>query len=449
MFLRIYFCLYWKMEKTMSVSKRKTSAGVTEEYHYAFMQNGKRFFGVCEGCKTKAEAEAFENNLKKTAKNAAAQKTPIAIIENFRQVLTGGEKIPLDQAFKMASAKPRKKNPSANALQYKKNIWMDFVCFMNEQYPNIEHLAAVTKHHAEEYISLIRESGRYKKEFSYQRNGKTLVSGSQKGISSHTANFYLAVCKEVFTLLASDAGLTANPFNIVKLISEEAERQAFSEEELILIRDHLDDFTRPLFSIAIATALREGDICTLKWSDVDFHENVIRRKMNKTGLCVEIPISADLKEFLLSRKDGNDSDYIFPVHAEMYQKNPSGVSYRIKAFLEKLGIKTTVVPKGRTRAVSVKDLHSCRHTFCYYAGLRGIPLSVVQGILGHMSPEMTKRYNAHASLEAKRKNMRLMENFMGLTESSPAEEPEREELRRLADSLPIETVREMLKTARG
>lgn len=433
----------------MSVSKRKTSAGVTEEYHYAFMQNGKRFFGVCEGCKTKAEAEAFENNLKKTAKNAAAQKTPIAIIENFRQVLTGGEKIPLDQAFKMASAKPRKKNPSANALQYKKNIWMDFVCFMNEQYPNIEHLAAVTKHHAEEYISLIRESGRYKKEFSYQRNGKTLVSGSPKGISNRTANFYLAVCKEVFSLLANDAGLTANPFDIVKLNSEEAERQAFSEEELVLIRDNLDDFTRPLFTIAIATALREGDICTLKWSDVDFCENVIRRKMNKTGLCVEIPISDDLKEFLLSYRNGNDSDHIFPVHAEMYQKNPSGVSYRIKAFLEKLGIKTTVVPKGRTRAVSVKDLHSCRHTFCYYAGLRGIPLSVVQGILGHMSPEMTKRYNAHASLEAKRKNMRLMENFMGLTECSSAEEPEREELRRLADSLPIETVRKILKSARG
>ena len=433
----------------MSVSKRKTSAGFTEEYHYAFMQNGKRFSGVCEGCKTKAEAEAFENNLKKTAKNAAAQKTPIAIIENFRQILTGGEKIPLDQAFILASAKPRKRNPSVNALQYKKNVWMDFCCFMNEQYPNTEHLAAVTKRHAEEYISLIRDAGRYKKEFSYQRNGKTLVSGSPKGISNRTANFYLAVCKEVFSLLANDAGLTANPFDIVKLNSEEAERQAFSEEELVLIRDNLDDFTRPLFTIAIATALREGDICTLKWSDVDFCENVIRRKMNKTGLCVEIPISDGLKEFLLSYRNGNDSDHIFPVHSEMYQKNPSGVSYRIKAFLEKLGIKTTVVPKGRTRAVSVKDLHSCRHTFCYYAGLRGIPLSVVQGILGHMSPEMTKRYNAHASLEAKRKNMRLMENFMGLTECSSAEEPEREELRRLADSLPIETVRKILKSARG
>lgn len=429
----------------MSVSKRKTSAGVTEEYHYAFMQNGKRFFGVCEGCKTKAEAEAFEYNLKKTAKDAAAQKTPIAIIENFRQVLTGGCEIPLEDAFRIASAKPRKKIPSVNVQQYKMNAWADFVAFMKERYPNIEQLSAVLKKHAEEYIALIRLSGRYKKEFSYQRNGKTLTGVSSKGISNRTANFYLTSCKEVFSLLASDAGLITNPFDIVKLDCEEEERQAFSEEELILIRDHLDDFTRPLFSIAIATALREGDICTLKWSDVDFHENVIRRKMNKTGLCVEIPISAGLKEFLLSRKDGNDSDYIFPVHAEMYQKNPSGVSYRIKAFLEKLGIKTTVVPKGRTRAVSVKDLHSCRHTFCYYAGLRGIPLSVVQGILGHMSPEMTKRYNAHASLEAKRKNMRLMENFMGLTESSPAEEPEREELRRLADSLPIETVREMLK----
>ena len=168
--------------------------------------------------------------------------------------------------------------------------------------------------------------------------------------------------------------------------------------------------------------------------------------MNKTGRFVEIPISGDLRGYLLQQKSGNDSEYVFPEHAAMYQKNPSGISYRIKTFLEKLGIKTTVVPPGRSRAVSVKDLHSCRHTFCYYAGLRGIPLSVVQGILGHMSPEMTKRYNAHATLEATRRNMQLMADFMGLAEGTPIE-PEREELRKLVDTMPIETVHEILKIA--
>ncbi len=81
----------------------------------------------------------------------------------------------------------------------------------------------------------------------------------------------------------------------------------------------------------------------------------------------------------------------------MYQKNVSGISHRVKTFLESINIKTTVVPKGRTRAVSIKDVHSLRHSFCYYAGMHNIPLAVVQAVVGHMSPEMTKHYSMHAT----------------------------------------------------
>ena len=105
---------------------------------------------------------------------------------------------------------------------------------------------------------------------------------------------------------------------------------------------------------------------------------------------------------------------------------------------------------GRSRAVSVKDLHSCRHTFCYYAGLYGIPLTIVQSIVGHMTPEMTKHYSAHASLSAKREQMRQLPEFMMLTglETRDDETAEREELRRLISTLPIEKVRKILKELR-
>ena len=428
----------------MSVSKRKTSAGETREYHYAFMQSGKRFFGVCEGCKTKAEAEAYEIKLKKIAKEASAQKTQVAIIENFRKELTGGEDILLSDAFEMAMKKPRRREASKKRTAFKQTIFNDFVAFMDAKYPDVQTLSAVLPKHAEEYISMIRTSGRFEKNIVYQRKGKSMTVRSPEILSNRTANEYLTVCREIFSLLARDAGLMNNPFDMPKLESSEEERQTFSEEEIVLIRDNLDEFTRPLFSIAIATALREGDICTLRWSDIDFHENVIRRKMNKTGRLVEIPFSDDLRGYLLQQKNENNSEYVFPDHASMYQRNPSGVSYRIKMFLEKLGIRTTVVPKGRSRAVSIKDLHSCRHTFCYYAGLRGIPLSVVQGILGHMSSEMTKRYNAHATLETKRRNMQLMADFLGLAEGRTDEDMERDELKKLVDTMPIQTVRKIL-----
>ena len=128
----------------------------------------------------------------------------------------------------------------------------------------------------------------------------------------------------------------------------------------------------------------------------------------------------------------------------MYLANSDGVSYRVKKFLEGLGIQTTRTPEGRTRAISVKDLHSCRHTFCYYAGLAGIPLAIVQAIVGHMSPEMTKHYQAHATLEDKRRGMERLSFFTQDALPAAVAEPERAELHSLIDTLPIEHVRELL-----
>ena len=50
------------------------------EYHYEFMQNGKRYYGVCEGCTTKVAALAYEKKIKETAKKLAEQKNAGAFI---------------------------------------------------------------------------------------------------------------------------------------------------------------------------------------------------------------------------------------------------------------------------------------------------------------------------------------------------------------------------------
>lgn len=221
-------------------------------------------------------------------------------------------------------------------------------------------------------------------------------------------------------------------------------RDAFTPEGLNLIYDNLNGFTRPLFMMTVWTGLREGDICTLKWSDVDLERLLITKKTRKTGAIVQIPISDQLYSLIVATPR-TGSEYVFPNHAEMYMTNGCGVSYRVKHFLEGLGFETTRVPEGRSRAISVKDLRSCRHTFCCYAGLAGIPLAVVQSIVGHMSPAMTAHYSAHASIEDKRRGMERLSFFtQDALPEAKAYEPERDELRSLADSLPIEQVHDLL-----
>ena len=328
---------------------------------------------------------------------------------------------------------------------------------MHGEYSDIINLADVEKKHAEAYISQLRRAGKYNKAVEYSRASgkkkhKQTISFEMKGnesLSPRTINFYQVTCAEVFTLLKDDADLQSNPFSsIPKLDVKEETRDAFTPEELKLIYDNLDNFTRPLFMMAVWTGLREGDICTLKWNEVDLIHHLITRKTRKTGAIVQIPISDQLYS-LLTATPRADSEYVFPEHAQMYKTNSCGVSYRIKQFLEGLGIETTRIPEGRTRAISVKDLHSCRHTFCYYAGLAGIPLAVVQSIVGHMSPAMTAHYSAHATIEDKRRSMERLSFFTQDALPAAVEEPERAELHSLIDTLPIEQVRATLQFAKS
>lgn len=446
------------------------------KYHYRFMKAGKLYSGVCEGCTTKRDAEAYEKRVKNVVDKASEQRDVKQLVETFRDELSGGRQILLDDAFELAMKKPRTRKTSEKTLAQKREIFRDFTEFMHATYPDVQDLQSVLPAHAEAYISEFRTHGRFIKTVTYRRNGREVETKSTTADipSPKTANIYLEACAEVFRLLSRDAGLVANPFDIPKLKKEAETREAFTMEELRRIYDNLDDFTRPLFTLAITTALREGDICTLRWSDIDEKEHLIRRVMNKTGNLVEIPITQRLLDYLEDQRTDEESEYVFPELAKMYQENPTGVSYRVKQFLERIGIETTRVPKGRSRAVSVKDLHSCRHTFCYYAGMQGIPLAVVQSIVGHMTPEMTRHYSAHATRTDKRKNMEHMEGFTNRPlmtpeegfyfdhpqAAAPYETPEqlsakeearriREELHWLIEELPIEYVKELLKAIYG
>ena len=55
----------------MSIKKRMTQTGVTDDYYYDFTVRGKRYRGVCAGCTTKQEAQSYERRMKETAKRAS------------------------------------------------------------------------------------------------------------------------------------------------------------------------------------------------------------------------------------------------------------------------------------------------------------------------------------------------------------------------------------------
>ncbi len=445
------------------------------KFHYRFQFEGKNYSGVCnvepvpenaakrqiESIRLKAVVaeKAVKDqlvqdlcNLKEKEREIRRNKSVVALVENYKFELTGGRRIALAEALPLAEAKPAKRVSKSKYAEMRKPYWKDFTSFMEATYPEVADLSAVRRCHCEAYVSYLVNNGRFNKEVRHN----IVVGKVRKKVKeiSYTRNYLLSpktvkeivgVCRWVFGKLSEDAGVVGDPWRDVVLPAKDpVEREIFTHDELQLIWEGIqkDDFCYPLFLVAANSGMTEGDICTLEWSEVDWRANCIRRDRRKTGADIILPLLPQLAEYLSSLP--RTGKYIFPEHAELYLdvKQRSKVSSRVVKFLQDLGIKTTKEIPGR-RAVSVKDLHSMRHVFCYRASRAGIPRSSIAKMVGHMDETMTKHYADHDTVEDLNAEMKKLSSPFGVKESF---DDVRRRLAELAYRLPEETVRRLVES---
>lgn len=129
-----------------------------------------------------------------------------------------------------------------------------------------------------------------------------------------------------------------NPFKgIIKRNRENAtrrvKRQPLTQEQIKRIfklsRD--DDFFHPLIVCAACTGMRVGDVCSLKWADVDLRGGFIDCVTRKAGERVSIPIFSALRKVLnecaaVPGDGATPSPFVFPEAARRYNhKTDAGV----------------------------------------------------------------------------------------------------------------------------
>ncbi len=377
-------------------------------YYYDFRAGGKRFRGST-GATNRRSALAFE---KKHIEKMRGETSAKQLIENVKEHLLG-DSILLEEAFSKFKKIPRSTIPSKDRMKNYESKWGDFVSFMMGEYPEITKMNQVQSTHAQEYIQHLRTKGRYNKEVSYKR-GKRRITHNAKlaNLAPSTINDAFQLLRMVFNTLKNEAGIIENPFAEIKnLKQDKIPREAFTPEELKLIGEKSQGtYLYPLFRAGISTGMREGDICTLLWKEVDIAAGWINRKTLKTGKKIHVPILPSLKQYLLSIPKENE--YVFPELANIYINSRSKIGSDVTDFLEGIGITSTKKIEGRDRRVSIKDIHSLRHTFAYLAGLNNIPLPIVQGILGHMSSKMTEHYTNHAGAEEKKQFLAQIPDYL-------------------------------------
>ena len=239
------------------------------------------------------------------------------------------------------------------------------------------------------------------------------ASMTKDGKSANTVNKYLNLMTLVFRVLKKPARLSSNPWEDIqrkRIVSQG--RRELTIAELRDVCAKAQGEMRIMLAIGIYTGLRLGDCATLRWGEVDLVRGTITRIPNKTGrrnpkpvlipihptlgaMLAEIPAKArkvyvlpDMTTDYLSRSD-NVTDQVQKLFSDCdILTHKPGTGYEIKVHEDGTRKK---IDTGK-RAVLEVGFHSLRHTFVSLCRAANTPLSVVESIVGHSNPAMTRHY---------------------------------------------------------
>lgn len=181
-----------------------------------------------------------------------------------------------------------------------------------------------------------------KEELLYIR--KDLLTGHQtpvkgkspvKGRSVVTVNYYMTTIAGMFQFAADHGYLDANPFDGIKPLKKaRAEPDPLTRDEFIRLIDACrHQQTKNLWSLAVYTGVRHGELTSLAWEDIDLHAGTITIRRNYTKL----------GEFTLPKTEASTDRVVHLIEpAIKVLKNQAeltrlGKQYRIEVLLREYG----------------------------------------------------------------------------------------------------------------
>lgn len=316
--------------------------------------------------------------LEKVIAAAMTRKAASAQLEQLYEIRTGEKvgKIALDD---MAEAWKKAPHPRERSKRYEEQSLTTikaFAAFVKAHYPTATSMDRVNRRMAEAWMASL--------------------AGDK--VCPATYNDKLVLLRSVFKLLRHDAGMAWNPFESIPTKTRQTtHRKPFTAAELTAIIEKADPLVRPVIITGIFTAMRRGDCCLLKWSDVDLKQGYVVVKTSKTGETAEIPIFPMLREelekaYAVRDPKAEGHEYVWPDAARMFLVNRYGITYRTNLAIEHAKVKDTDAPSKGTRQISVKDFHSFRTTWITLALSAGVPMELVRRVTGHTTADVVLKH---------------------------------------------------------
>jgi len=285
-------------------------------------------------------------------------------------------------AYKQARNRPQSGQRTLERYEY---VLTEFCKCMKRHFPEIKEMREVGVEHAEAYAHQL-EAGK---------------------VAPSTFNIYLNNLSLVWSVLASKARITQNPFTWnkesrtgiqrknVKAQADIRKKRALTLDEVNTVVAKAEGDYRTLLIILVCTGQRLVDGVRLKWREIDFTKGIIgltpAKTAQRTGKRVFIPLLPQLRNELES-KPRNDR-YVLPALVAAYEKDRSSITKRIRKIYDKAKLdahKETDLDTGQ--AIVETGAHSLRHSFVTIARIAGIPDPLIMQITGHGSAEMVDHY---------------------------------------------------------
>lgn len=266
------------------------------------------------------------------------------------------------------------------------------------------------------------------------------------GYQYETKNKVKILLIDMYDKAIGDEFARKNPARGIKIEREECDEEHVrvldKEEQQIFFECCKGTFYDNLFVVAVNTGLRPGELCALKWDDIDFEKNEIsvtktlvyqklegdekktfhfdppKTKKSKRSVPINKAASVALKKQKLQSEVVKSKSSKFKDVPEEFQDLLFTTKYGtpINAVIYNDAIKKIIeeinLMRDPLEVYEDFSAHCFRHTFATRCFESGVQPKTVQKILGHATLKMTMDLYTHVLDDKKKEEMEKFDNYM-------------------------------------
>ncbi len=282
------------------------------------------------------------------------------------------------RTFSRESPKPFHKSPNHTSLALFTSAY--------SEYANGRYARSYCKNIAVSLNSLKEVVGDVSLTYIGVREVEKFLARIGPGKSDRTVRAYFVTVASAFETAIRWGLLESNPFRKVKRprLRELIPAHLTPVEFAAVLKVEPDRDLRDLYTCAVSTGMRLGELAALDWHDVDFDQRVIRVRNTATFTTKNrrnrtIPMTCQLCALLAERQKVTTTSHVFSFEGRRITKDIASRNF-----------KQCVVKAGLNPAI---HFHSMRHSFATWLVQSEVSLYTVQRLLGHSSIAMTQVYS--------------------------------------------------------